>query len=246
MSTIQPQQEKAMVVHSQAFKDTVKKGLDYFKVPSTPAMIEQLTFHASEMLFWNKKTNLTAITDPYDVAVKHIIDSAAAFPLISQGASVLDLGSGGGFPGIPLKILNPSLDMILVDSSRKKVSFMKHVIRTKSLTGIRAFHARGEELKDDKSFCGCFDYVISRAFSGLDVFVPMALPFLKENGRIIAMKGKEIDHEKSLLTTITGTAWDGRQVLCQDLSMEQILYRLPFIESQRALFVIGLKNKCIP
>lgn len=242
MNIIGPPKKKSMAVHSPVWKDTVRKGLDFFNVPSTPAMIEQLAFHASEMLFWNKKTNLTAITDPYEVAVKHMIDSAAAFSLIDPDSSVLDLGSGGGFPGIPLKILNPSLNMTLVDASRKKVSFLKHVIRTKSLDTIQALHARGEDLAGEESFQGRFDVVISRAFSGLDMFIPMALPFIKEGGRIIAMKGKELEPEEAGFETIQGRLCDGTLIRSQDLDMERILYSLPFIESQRAFLVIRVKK----
>ncbi|GAB6094500.1 16S rRNA (guanine(527)-N(7))-methyltransferase RsmG [Desulfatiferula olefinivorans] len=234
--------QKPMAVRSAAWMETLQKGLAFFSVRPTPVMLEQLAFHAAEMLFWNKKTNLTAITDPYEVAVKHMIDSAAALSIIPPSSSVLDLGSGGGFPGLPLKILCPSLSVTLVDASRKKVSFLKHVIRTRSLKGIEAHHGRGEDLACDPTFRGAFDVVISRAFSGLDVFVPMALPFLRPDGRIIAMKGKDIDQEERLFDAVAGTLADGSAVTARDLDLTRTLYTLPFIASRRAFLVIGLKK----
>lgn len=234
--------QKPMAVHSTPWRETVRNGLEHFTVQVTPTMLDQLAFHAAEMLFWNKKINLTAITDPYDVAVKHMIDSAAVLPLITPSSAVLDLGSGGGFPGIPLKILCPSLSVTLVDASRKKVSFLKHVIRTRSLKDIEAFHARGEDLAREESFRGTFDVVISRAFSGLDVFVSMALPFLKPDGRIIAMKGPDNAQEEALFESVAGTLADGTSVTARDLVLTQTLYTLPFIESRRAFLVIGLKK----
>lgn len=237
-----PGRKKTMAVHSPAWKETIRKGLAHFNVSATPSMVEFLAFHASEMLFWNKTTNLTAITDPFEVAVKHMIDSAAALPLVAPGSSVLDLGTGGGFPGIPLKILEPSLNVTLIDASRKKVSFLKHVIRTKSLKGIEAFHARGEDLAGDDAFRGRFDVVISRAFSALDVFVPMALPFLTPGGRIVAMKGREIDQEEALFETIEGCLADGSPIRARDLVMKRMTYTLPFMESQRTFLIIGLEK----
>lgn len=234
--------QKPMAVHSAPWRETVRNGLQHFTVQATDTMLDQLAFHAAEMLFWNKKTNLTAITDPYEVAVKHMIDSAAVLPLLTPGSSLLDLGSGGGFPGIPLKILCPGLKVTLVDASRKKVSFLKHVIRTRSLKDIGAFHARGEELARDEAFRGAFDVVISRAFSALDVFVPMALPFLKPDGRIIAMKGRDNEEEEALFETVAGTLADGTSVTARDLVLTRTLYTLPFIDSRRAFLVIALKK----
>lgn len=224
----------------QGWKDIVKKGLDYFGVSLVDLQMEQLAFHAAEMLKWNKKTNLTAITDPFDVAVKHVVDSAAVVNYASGSKKVLDIGTGGGFPGIPLKILAPSLDITLLEASRKKVSFLKHVIRTLKLENIHAIQARGESLSAEPEFAGQFDLVLCRAFSGLDVFVNMAVPYLKEDGMIIAMKGRETEHENTLLEKVDTRLSNGRRIQADNFKVERVKYQLPVIVSERILFIIHL------
>ena len=232
----------SMTMASGEWKDHVAKGLARLSVQADAGMIDCLARHSKEMLQWNKTTNLTAITDPIDVAVKHVIDSGAAVPHIPHAATVLDLGTGGGYPGIPLKILIPSIDITLVDASRKKVNFLKQVIRSLSLTKAHAIQARGEELAKESDYQNRFDVVISRAFSGLDVFVPMALPFLKDDGVIIAMKGRETEQEKFLLQTLVCTLADGRVIRAGDLDLELITYRLPYLDSERALMIIRIEK----
>ncbi len=105
------------------------------------------------------------------------------------------MGTGGGFPSIPLKILNPSTHFCLVDASRKKVNFLKHVIRTLKLDNINAMHSRVEDLALDDAYAKSFDAVISRGFSGLEKFVGLALPLLKPGGKIYALKGKQAEEE---------------------------------------------------
>ena len=111
------------------------------------SQIARFAIHAKELMAWNRFANLTAITDPVEIAVKQFLDIMPLFHLLPSGSRVLDIGSGGGFPGIPLKIMRPDLEVTLIDSSRKKVSFQKHIIRTLALKHIEARHIRAEELK---------------------------------------------------------------------------------------------------
>ena len=104
--------------------------------------------HAAELIKWNRKINLTTITDPIEVASNHFLDSLVPARFMPPHAAMLDIGSGGGFPGIPLKVLLPELSVTLIDASRKKVSFLKHVIRTLKLDDIEALHIRAEDLAD--------------------------------------------------------------------------------------------------
>lgn len=224
------------------FKKTIARGLTELGIPYTGVMLDQMVTHAVELLDWNKRTNLTSITEPHDVAVKHMVDSAAAWSEIPDGAHVLDLGAGGGFPGIPLKILKPSLSMTLVDASRKKVSFLKHMIRTLSLNLIDAINERGETLALADDFKGAYDVVISRAFSGLDTFIPMALPFLKQGGVLIAMKGRDYEHEEALFSKVSALRWDGMELQAAHMMLTRKDYKLPFNESIRSLLLIRMKN----
>ena len=107
----------------------------------------------------------------------------------------MDMGTGGGFPSIPLKVLNPFACFCLVDASRKKVTFLKHVIRTLKLENINAIHSRVEDLALDDAYAENFDAVMSRGFAGLEKFVDLALPLLRPGGKIYALKGKKAEEE---------------------------------------------------
>jgi len=200
---------------------------------------------ADELLAWNSKTNLTAITDPAEVAEKHILDSLIPGKFIrsllsAKEISLLDIGSGGGFPGIPLKIFMPEIHVTMVDSVRKKVNFLKYVILALGLGGIDAIHARVEDMARQAAFAGHFDVVISRAFSALDRFVMLAAPFIKPGGIIIAMKGKEVQKELDSLETMAARP-QIYKIGGQRLSLHFENYRLPDSGGQRSL-VIFKKN----
>ena len=177
------------------FKHHLEKSLKTINITLSEFQMDRMAGHASELITWNQKFNLTAIKDPFEVAEKYFFDSIAATLFLGQEKSLVDIGSGGGFPGIPLKIMNPSLKMIMIDASRKKVNFLKHVIRMLKLENIDAVHARVENLKTDEAFLKCHDGVISRAFTELERFVGLSLPLLNQTGRIYAMKGKHLEME---------------------------------------------------
>lgn len=151
--------------------------------------------YLKELLKWNQKINLTAIRSERGIVLKHFIDSFSVYPYLDQRSSVLDIGSGAGFPGIPLKMVQPSLEMTLIDSVRKKVDFQRHIIRGLGLKGIEAVHGRVQDTSVLENFGGRFDVIVSRAFSDLRTFLFLASPFLKERGMAIAMKGV-LDHKE--------------------------------------------------
>ena len=188
-----------------------------------------MTTHAKELMAWNKKINLTAIKDPLKIAEKHFIDSIAVVSSFENEECLIDMGSGGGFPGIPIKIMKPSLKVVLLDSSRKKVNFLKHVIRTLHLENIEAFHSRVEDLHENEAYKNKFDAVISRAFTELSGFVGLACPFLSEAGTIYAMKGKHADQE------IT-------PAILKKFDLKTDHYQLPFEKSDRLLIKLSVKR----
>jgi 16S rRNA (guanine527-N7)-methyltransferase len=143
-----------------------------------------------ELLKWNRKINLTAIGSEERIVTKHFLDSFSLCPHLPRSISILDIGSGAGFPGIPLKMVNPSLEVTLTDSVGKKVDFQRHLIRTLGLRGIEAVHGRIEDRGMLERFENRFDYAVSRAFSDLSTFLTLSHPFLKENGIALAMKGE--------------------------------------------------------
>ena len=142
-----------------------------------------------ELLKWNRKINLTAIGNEEGIITKHFLDSLSLCPYLPRSISVLDIGSGAGFPGIPLKIVNSSLEVTLTDSVAKKIDFQRHLIRTLGLRGIEAVHSRVEDRGMLPRFENRFDYVVSRAFSDLSTFLTLSHSFLKAKGIALAMKG---------------------------------------------------------
>ena len=149
-----------------------------------------------ELLVWNKKINLVSANSAPDIPVKHIIDSLTPLPFITnKSGTLLDIGTGGGFPGIPLKIALPSLKVFLLESSRKKTSFLKHIIRILNLDDITVIHDRVENIVADDVYRGRFDVIISRATFKLPVLLRISSFFLVNDGIVMAMKGKSLTNE---------------------------------------------------
>ncbi len=191
--------------------------------------------HAIELINWNQTINITTITDPIEVASNHFLDSLVPAKVIPPGAAMLDIGSGGGFPGIPLKVLLPTLSVTLIDASRKKVSFLKHIIRTLKLDNIEALHMRAQDLAVHPSYINRFDVIICRALSSLEYFVCLALPLLADGGIVIAMKGKidraELDNLRyNVLEKINAVGSVNRKFT---ISIER--YSLPLLDSERSI-----------
>ena len=154
------------------------------------------TTYYHELLTWNKKINLVSVRSDLDIPIKHFIDSLTLLPYIkSKTGQVLDIGSGAGFPGIPLKIALNSLTVVLLESSRKKSSFLKHIIRSLNLTDITVINNRGESLMEDETYRGRFEVVISRATFKLPQLLRIGGFFLSPYGSLIAMKSKRSDEE---------------------------------------------------
>ena len=149
--------------------------------------------YAAELVKWNKKVNLTAITKDDEIAIKHFVDSLTLARYITAGDRLLDIGSGAGLPILPLKIINPETVMVSVDAVAKKIHFQRHVIRVLGLQNIEAIHTRIEDLH--KTHRHSFSVITSRAFTRLDRFVSLAAPLLAEGGVLIAMKGGQADNE---------------------------------------------------
>jgi 16S rRNA (guanine527-N7)-methyltransferase len=152
------------------------------------AELGKLFAFAAELKKWSRKINLTAIRGDEEIVVKHFLDSLALLGILGVRGGLLDIGSGGGFPAIPLKIARRELQVVSVDAVEKKIIFQRHAARLLGLHGFEALHARAEELA--VQWEGRFDWVVSRAFADITTFVSIALPLIKERGKIIAMKGR--------------------------------------------------------
>ena len=180
------------------------EGAKTFGIRLNEKEVEAFDLYLRELLKWNQKINLTAIRSEKGIVVKHFLDSLSAYPYLSKPSSLLDIGSGAGFPGIPLKMVESFLEITLIDSVRKKVDFQKHIIRTLGLKGIEAIHGRVQDKEVLQSMGGRFDFVISRAFSDLQTLLILSFPFLKKGGIILAMKGEMNREEIPSLSKIAG------------------------------------------
>lgn len=157
---------------------------------------DQFELYLNELLEWNKKHNLTAITDREEAKYKHFYDSLTlqdAFDFSLRHVSVIDVGSGAGFPGLPVKIKFPDISLVLLDSTEKKVKFMEHIISKLDLKDVKAVWSRAEDYSKEKK--QEFDVALCRALAPLNVAAELCLPFLKEGGKMLAMKSNKIEDE---------------------------------------------------
>ena len=144
---------------------------------------------------WNEKINLTAIVEPKEVILKHFIDSLTINKYLKENATIADVGTGAGFPGIPLKILRPDIKVTLVDSLNKRINFLNEVIEKLNLEDIVTVHSRIEDFGKNKSYREKFDYVTARAVANLAVLSEYLIPIAKIGGKCVCMKGSNVEEE---------------------------------------------------
>ena len=180
-------------------KELISSGLEALGLTGSvpPDAAEKLAEYGRLLLEKNQVMNLTAIRDEAGVARLHMLDCAALLPCadFSQAHTLLDVGTGAGFPGLPLKILLPQLDVTLLDSLNKRVDWLNEVSAQLGLTGVRAIQGRAEERALDKSMRDSFDLVTARAVADLRLLAELCLPYVKPGGLFLAMKSNKTDEE---------------------------------------------------
>lgn len=213
--------------------ELLKNGFSAMKLSVSDAQIAQLEDFTARMLETNKVMNLTRITDPKEIAEKHLLDCASLMQAADfSKKSVVDVGCGAGFPGMPLHILCPSCELTLLDSLGKRIRFLQGCIDAMNLSDIEAVHARAEEFaaKNREQY----DFAVSRAVAQLNVLAELSLPLVKQGGAFIAMKSKDTDEEleraKKAIRLLGG-------------EIEKIIdYTIPHTEITHRLVVIRKKN----
>lgn len=191
------------------FREILIKTLNEFDIPLDELMLDRLCIYNDLLVEWNEKINLTALTAPEDVALKHFTDSLMLLRYIEieKDASVIDVGTGAGFPGLVLKIARPDIRLTLLDSLQKRLGFLEEVCQALGIHDVSLIHSRAEdgsrtELRDS------FDVAISRAVASLNTLCEYDMPYVKVGGRFISMKSKEADAELSdaqnAITTLGG------------------------------------------
>lgn len=151
--------------------------------------------YMNSLIEWNEKINLTAITEPREIILKHFIDSLTINKYLKNDTRMIDVGTGAGFPGIPISIIRNENEIVLMDSLNKRIKFLDEIIEKNELNNVKTIHARAEELAQNKEYREMFDYATSRAVAGLNVLLEYMLPFVKVGGYCICMKGSNIEEE---------------------------------------------------
>ncbi len=182
-------------MEKQEFKAKLKEEAMQFGIEFSGKEQDNFYNYMKLLLDWNEKINLTAITEPKEVITKHFVDSLSITPYINENDRILDIGTGAGFPGIPLKIVLEKNEITLLDSLNKRINFLNEVIEKLELKNIQAIHGRAEEFNKIDGNRESYDIVVSRAVAKLNVLLEYMLPFVKLNGRCICMKSADIDEE---------------------------------------------------
>ncbi|MFA9463447.1 MAG: 16S rRNA (guanine(527)-N(7))-methyltransferase RsmG [Velocimicrobium sp.] len=178
-------------------REKIKQEIQKLEIEISDNQCDQLLQYYELLIEWNEFMNLTTITDFDDVLTKHFIDSLELVKVIdlNQEYSLLDLGTGAGFPGIPLKIVFPNLKVTLLDSLNKRVKFLNQVIETLSIKNIYAFHGRAEDYAKDKEYREQYDLCVSRAVANLATLSEYCIPYVKKQGYFIPYKSGKIEEE---------------------------------------------------
>ena len=209
-------------------KKLLIEGSKRFGIHLDEKTVRTFDLFLEELFKWNQKINLTAIRSETGIITRHFLDSLSIHPYLPKSSSLLDIGSGPGFPGIPLKMVEPALEVTLIDSVRKKVDFQRHIIRKLGLKAIDAIHGRVQEREILQRMEGRFDRVVSRAFSDLSTFLILSHPFLKEGGIALAMKGELKGEEAEDAREGEGVRYRMR---------ETVHFTLPFTSLKRTILL---------
>lgn len=215
-------------------KDQLKEIFNKYNIPVNNTQLEKFELFNTLMLDYNKTHNLTSITEESEILYKHYLDSVLPYSLIKNNSKVIDLGCGGGFPSIPLKIINESLDFTAVDSVNKKTEFVNTAKNKLNFDNFNVIHTRIEDLASKTDFREKYDYIISRAVAPLNIILEYSAPFAKNNGYIICYKGskylEEIESAKNALKVLN----------CEIIDIKE--YFITEIDSYRYVLIIKKKE----
>lgn len=173
----------------------LREGAEQFSLTLSEEAVSQFATFIEEIQRWSKIADLLSQTDSETLIRKHILDSLSLLPWIPSGSRVLDLGSGAGFPGLPLAIANPEINLTLIEARRKRANFLKESIRKLGLRNIKAYEGRVEDLSQENDLQAAFDVATTRSTWNISLFLNLASPFLRLNGVAMAMKGPKLQEE---------------------------------------------------
>ena len=182
-------------MQKEEFENQIKEYAKEIDILLNQEQINQFYLYMQILLEWNEKINLTAITKPEEIILKHFVDSITIAKYLKSNAKIIDVGTGAGFPGIPIKIIREDIQVTLLDSLNKRINFLNEIIEKLELVQIQTIHNRAEEAGKSKKYRENFDIATSRAVANLSTLAEYLLPFVKQGGQVIAMKGATIEEE---------------------------------------------------
>jgi len=206
--------------------EKLESGAEKLGLHLTRQQYEQFQVYYQELIDWNRRMNLTAITDYDEVQVKHFLDSLTVVLALKKplhkGMRLIDVGTGAGIPGIPLKILLPEIELVLLDATKKKANFLEHITQRLKLKGVEIVVGRAEEIAHRPEYRQRFDVVLSRAVAELSALVELTLPFCAVGGRFIAQKKGSIQAEvqsaKQAISLLSGELADVKRIELSEFS----------------------------
>lgn len=214
--------------------DLLLKGSQQLGIPLTEEKLSQMDKYARLLLDWNEKINLTAITKPDEVATKHFLDSLTPILTGKIKGSVIDVGTGAGFPGLVLKIACPDIRLTLLDSLNKRIRFLQEVTDKLGLCGVECVHMRAEDAGANSTWRAKFDVCVSRAVANMASLSELCLPFVKQDGYFLALKGPLADEElatsKKAVTILGGEVED---VCSADIPFTNLSHKIIMVKKVR-------------
>ncbi|MDI9475583.1 MAG: 16S rRNA (guanine(527)-N(7))-methyltransferase RsmG [Natronincolaceae bacterium] len=212
--------------------EILKRGTEEMGIEISHKQAEQFIKYKDILLEWNRKMNLTTITEEREIIIKHFLDSLSCIQTkyLKNTGKMIDIGTGAGFPGIPLKIILPDIKLTLLDSLKKRIGFLEEVCAELDLGGIEFIHGRAEDFGQNKNYREKYKYVVSRAVAALNVLTEYCLPFAQVGGHFICQKGpkliEEIKDAQKAIKILGGKV------------VEQIKIELPFSDRDHYILVI--------
>ena len=182
-------------MEKEDFKRIMIENLKEINIYLSDFQLEQFYNYMNILIEWNKFMNLTGITSPKEIIIKHFIDSLTVLDKIDRNNTIIDVGTGAGFPGIPIKIASPDTEVVLLDSLSKRVNFLNEVIKKLQLKGIKTIHGRAEDYGRDKNHREKYDVAIARAVAPLNILLEYLMPFVRVKGKCLCMKGNNCEEE---------------------------------------------------
>ena len=213
-------------------KELLREGCNQFNISISDEEINQFIQYKETLLEWNQKMNLTAIEDEKEIIIKHFLDSISCLLIkeLRGEGSLIDVGTGAGFPGIPIKIMQPQIKLTLLDSLNKRISFLQEVCNQLKIADITYIHGRAEDIGQNKLYREKYNYAVARAVASLNVLAEYCLPFVKVGGYFICQKGPQLEEEMKVANKAISIL--GGEVV------DQQIINLPFSDISHRIVVI--------